>query len=449
MQPETQYAESGDVSIAYQVLGDGPFDLVFVPEWFNNIEVWWEEPRIERFLRRLASFSRLVVFDKRGTGVSDPIPLDRAPVLETWTDDIGAVMDAVSSERAALWGHAGGGQICLLFAATFPQRVESLVLSNSWAKFLRSDDYPIGRWSSAEEPMQQRFPVAGSERLAQRLTRFAPSLADDEQFHRWFGRYERLAASPTTMRTIGPATLRLDVRNVLTSIQAPTLVMHRDDSHINTREYGRYLADHIPGARFVELSGTDHVFFSGDTAMMLDHAEEFLTGERVAVQSDRVLATVLFTDIVRSTETMAELGDRGWREILPIHDSIVMRQLDRFRGRRVNTTGDGILASFDGPGRAVHCAHEIVRSVRSLDLEVRAGLHTGEIEIVGGDVTGIAVNIAHRVHDLAGPSEVWVSRTVKDLVAGSGIEFVDRGARSLKGVPEEWQLYEARLPGSS
>lgn len=444
MQPETRYADCGGVSIAYQVLGDGPFDLVFVPEWFNNIEVWWEEPRVERFLRRLASFSRLIVFDKRGTGVSDPIPLDRAPVLESWMDDIGAVMDAAGSERAALWGHVGGGQICMLFAASFPRRVTSLVLSSSWATFLRSDDYPAGKWSEADEGLRVRFPVPGSETVKERLERFAPGAADDAGFRRWFERYERLSASPATLRTLGPATLLLDVREVLPSIQVPTLVMYRVDSMNDAAAHGRYLAAHIPGARSVELDGADHFFFSGDTGPMIDLAQEFLTGERVAVESDRVLATVLFTDIVRSTERMAELGDRGWRDVLDIHDSIVLRALERHRGRRVNTTGDGILATFDGPGRAVHCAHEIVRGVRSIDLEVRAGLHTGEIEVVADDVTGIAVNIAHRVHDLAGPSEVWVSRTVKDLVAGSAIDFVDRGARPLKGIPEDWQLYEAR-----
>lgn len=441
MQPETRYAECGDVSIAYQVVGDGPFDLVFVPEWFNNIDVWWEEPRIERFLRRLASFSRLIVFDKRGTGVSDPVPLDREPVLESWMDDIGAVMDAAGSERAALWGHAGGGQICLLFAATHPHRVRSLVLSNSYARLSRTEGYDVG---FPERPQRRQWGTA--ERLESLAARSGQQV--DGAFLRWFARYERLSASPGTAWSIGPAALDLDVRDILGSVVAPTLVLHRSESRISL-DMGRFLADNVPGARLVELPGTEHFFFLGETPDLIDPAQEFLTGEPAAVASDRVLATVLFTDIVRSTERMAEVGDRAWRELLPVHDSILMRQLDRFRGRRVNTTGDGVMATFDGPGRAVQCAHEIVRAVRGLDLEVRAGLHTGEIELVGDDVTGIAVNIAHRVHDRAGPGEVWVSRTVKDLVAGSAIEFVDRGAHGLKGIQEQWQLYEAHTPDSA
>jgi pimeloyl-ACP methyl ester carboxylesterase/class 3 adenylate cyclase len=434
--PETQYAKSGDVNIAYQVVGDAPLDLVYVSGWVSNLELMWDEPQYERFLRRLASFSRLIVFDKRGTGLSDPVALDHLPTLEQRMDDVRAVMDAVGSERAAVFGNSEGGQMSLLFAATYPKRTVALVTQGTFAKRLWSPDYP---WAPTPEAREQEIRDIEASWADLDVTTLAPSA--DEAFKRRLATYFRRSASPA----VGAAFLRMntqaDLRAVLPTIRVPTLVIHRtDDRDVNVEE-GRWIAEQIPGARYVELPGIDHVPWVGNQDDVLDEIEEFLTGARPAPEPDRVLATVLFTDIAGSTARAVELGDRRWRELLEVHHAAVRRQLERFRGREVDTAGDGFLATFDGPARGVRCARAIVDAVREVGLDLRAGLHTGECELVNGGVRGIAVHTGARVAAQARPGEVLVSSTVKDLTAGSGIEFEDRGEHELKGVPGEWRLY--------
>ena len=440
MQPETRYARSKDGHVAYQVVGDGPLDLVFVPGWTSNVDVMWEEPSLARFLNRLASFSRLLCFDKRGTGVSDPVPLAAPPTLEQWMDDVRAVMDAVGSVRAALFGHGlGGGQMSMLFAATYPERTSALVLLDTFARWVRDVDYPYGIPADTAQVMAQRSEETRG--TVENVDRVAPSAARDDRFRRWYARYERLSIAPLALRTVMATVAETDVRGVVPAIRAPTLIMHRAGSTYIQAGHGRYLAEHIRGARYVELPGEDYTFHTGETETMLGEIEEFLTGVRPLPESDRVLATVLFTDIVTSTARSAEVGDRKWKDLLDQHDTLIRRELERHRGRLVKNTGDGILATFDGPARAVRCAQAIATAVKSLGIEVRAGLHTGEVELRGDDVTGMAVNIAARVMDTAGPGEVIVSSTVKDLVAGSGLRFGERGAHVLKGVPGEWRLF--------
>jgi len=444
------------------VFGEGPPDIVFCPEWFNNIDVWWEEPRIERFLNRLASFGRVIVFDKRGTGVSDPVPLDQAPILESWMDDIVAVMRTVGSGHAVLFGHGGGAQVCALFAATHPDHTDGLILSNAWTSLtdgdyvtkleefrLRHPDYFVRTViDNAEFYMRHRADerdrvIDGTEQF---VRKFMPSAADDERLVTWLTRYARLSAAPMQANRLQDLTLELDIGDVLPAIQAPTLVLARADHYLGVSR-SRELAGRISNAKLVELPGADHLFFLGDTTAMLDEVETFVTGTRREPESDRVLATVLFTDIVSSTDRAAAMGDRKWSEVLALHDGLIDRALERFGGRRVKHTGDGILATFDGPGRAVRCAREIAREVRGLGIEIRAGLHTGEIELRDEDVAGMAVNIAKRVNDLAGPNEVFVSRTVRDIVVGSQLTFDDRGTHELKGVPDEWRIYAVE-PGT-
>ncbi len=439
VQPETRYARSAEGRVAYQVVGDGPMDLVFIQPWTSNIDAMWEEPSVVRFLQRLATFSRLVCFDKRGTGVSDPVPLAALPTLEQWMDDVRIVMEAARSERAALLGHGDGGQMAMLFAATYPERTSALILADTFARVLRDVDYPWGfpsdrvpRWLQLAE----KFWGTGTN-----VDLVAPSLAHDERFRRWYARFERLAMSPRPFTALAAAAFQRDLRGVLPTIRVPTLVVHRVGDRVFQVGHGRYLAEHIPGAKYVELPGEDHVFHVGDTEAMLGEIEEFLTGVRPLPESDRVLATVLFTDIVTSTERSAQVGDRRWKDLLDQHDTLIRPELERHRGRLVKNTGDGILATFDGPARAIRCAQAIATSVKSLGIEVRAGLHTGEVELRGEDVTGIGVTIAARVMDAAGPGEVVVSSTVKDLVAGSGLRFADRGMHALKGVPDEWRLF--------
>ncbi|HKE53846.1 MAG TPA: adenylate/guanylate cyclase domain-containing protein [Actinomycetota bacterium] len=436
---ETRYARSGDVSIAYQVMGDGPFDLVYVPGWVSNIELMWDEPGYAGFLERLASFARLITFDKRGTGLSDPVPLDQLPTLEQRMDDVRAVMDAAGSERAALLGHSEGGNMCVLFSATYPDRTTALVLVGCYAKRVRSDDYP---WAPApgdrEREIEETETKWGSPDLFRAL---APSKANDEAFQRWVGRYLRQSASPKAAAALLRMNTHIDVREILPTIRVPTvLIYRRDDVDVHVDE-GRYIAERIPGARFVEMPGGDHMMWTGDSAAILDEIEEFLTGVRRGPEPDRVLATVLFTDIVGSTELTTRLGDRAWRDLLARHHAAVRHELDRWRGREVDTAGDGFLATFDGPARAIRCAVAAVESVRGLGMEIRAGVHTGEVEVTDGDPRGIAVHIGSRVSGLAGPGEVLVSRTVADLVAGSGIVLGDRGEHALKGVPGMWQVY--------
>jgi class 3 adenylate cyclase len=436
MVPETRYAKSGGLNIAYQVVGDGPLDLVYVPGWVSNVEAMWEQPAMARFLGRLASFSRLILFDKRGTGLSDRVPNEELPTLEQRMDDVRAVLDAAGSERTALFGHSEGGNMCVLFAATYPERTPALVTLGIYAKRIRSDDYP---WAPTTEEREAN--ARDVEERWGRLSRedveyYAPSHVDDEQFARDLAGYLRRSASPGAATALLRMNSQIDVRHVLPTIGVPTLCLHRTgDRDVNVDE-GRYIASLIPGARFVELPGSDHWLAAGDVDALADEIEEFLTGVRPLAEPDRVLATVLFTDIVGSTERAVELGDRRWRDLLAGHDATVRRQLERFRGREVDTAGDGFFATFDGPARAVRCATSIRDAVRAHGLEIRAGVHTGECELDGDKVLGIAVHTGARVSALAEPGEVLVSATVRDLVSGSGIEFEDRGERTLKGVGE-------------
>jgi len=424
------------------VVGAGALDLVYVPGWVSNIEAMWEEPALARFLRRLTSFSRLILFDKRGTGLSDRVPNAELPTLEQRMDDVRAVMDAVGSERAALFGHSEGGNMCVLFAATYPERTAALVTLGVYAKRLQSDDYP---WAPT---LQQR------ERDIHELERgwgdvdlgyYAPSRIGDERFARDLATYFRRSASPGAAAALMRMNSQIDVRDVLPTVQVSALVMHRTGDHDVNVEEGRYIAARIPGAKFVELPGDDHIFWASDVDGVVDEIEEFLTGARPMREPDRVLATVLFTDIVGSTERAAALGDRRWRAVLESHDALARREIDRHRGRHVKATGDGVLATFDGPARAVRSAVAIRDAVQALGVDVRAGVHTGECELIGDDdIGGIAVHTGARVAALAAPGQVLVSSTVKDLVAGSGIEFEDRGEHELKGVPGQWRIYAVR-----
>jgi class 3 adenylate cyclase len=437
--PETRYARGKDGNVAYQVVGDGPLDLVFIPGWANNVDAMWEEPSLARFLRRLATFSRLLCFDKRGTGVSDTVPLAALPTLEDWSDDVGTVMRAAGSTRAALLGHSG--PMAMLFAATHPEQTSALILVDTYARLARDVDYP---WGMPLARTRQAFERVWEEwGTGSNLDVLAPSMAGDERFRRWYARYERLAMGPRAARALNTSAFESDLRSVLPAIRVPTLVLHRIGNRFIRVGHGRYLADHIRGAKFVELPGDDHMFYVGETEAMLSEIEEFLTGARPVPEFDRVLATVLFTDIVGSTERAAALGDRAWRALLDTHHEIVRRELERHRGREIQVVGDGLLATFDGPARAIRCACAMTDAVRGLGIDIRAGLHTGEIELVGSDVAGIAVHIGSRVAGEAGAGEVLVSSTVKDLVAGSGIRFADRGLHVLKGVPGEWRLFAA------
>lgn len=441
MNPETHYARSERGNIAYQVIGNGKLDLVFIPWWATNIDVMWEDPAIARFLQRLASFSRLICFDKRGTGVSDPLPLAALPTLEEWTDDVATVMNAAGSERAALFGHSQGGQMAMLFAATRPEKTSALVLADTCARQYDESDQPSSFWIA-----DQRFSLEGVEErwgTGATLDFLAPSLAGDERFRKWYARYERLAMGPRMVSGVIALDFENDLRPVLPAIHTPTLVLHRLNNRFIDVARGRQVAELIEGAKFVELPGEDHLFHAGDSEAMLAEIEEFLTGARPAPDIDRVLATVMFTDIVGSTERAAAVGDRAWRDILDAHDAIVRREIERHRGRAIKFMGDGTLATFDGPARGIRCACAIGEAVRALGLEIRAGLHTGEIELTGDDIGGIAVHIASRVASMADANEVLVSRTVKDLVAGSGVQFADRGLHTLKGVTGDWRLFAA------
>jgi pimeloyl-ACP methyl ester carboxylesterase len=438
--PETRYAKSGDVNIAYQVAGEGPLELVYVPGWISNVELNWEEPAHAHVLGRLARFSRLLLFDKRGTGMSDPVPLDRLPTLEERMDDVRAVMDAAGSERAAVFGFSEGGVMSALFAATYPERTIALALYGTFAKRIWSTDYPWAPTPEARARELESLERNWADRMD--LDHLAPS--EDEPFKQRLAAYFRRSASPGAAVALLRMNTQHDIRHVLPSIRVPTLVMQRlDDRDVNVEE-GRWIATQIPGAKYVELPGDAHTLWGGDTDAVIDEVEEFLTGVRPVRELDRVLATVLFTDIVGSTQKAVELGDWRWRELLSEHDTTVRRELARFRGREVDTAGDGFLATFDGPARAVRCATAIRESVGQLGLDVRAGVHTGECELDGKKVRGIAVHTGARVAALAGAGEVLVSSTVKDLVAGSGLEFEDRGAHELKGVPGEWRIYAVR-----
>jgi len=434
--PETRYTKSGDVHIAYQVMGDGPFDLVVVPGFVSHLECQHEEPRGARFFQRLASFARLIRFDKRGTGLSDRT--SGIPTLEQRMDDVRAVMDAGGSRRAALLGISEGGPMSLLFAATHPERTAALVLYGSYARRAWAPDHPFGR---KPEDMAQLFDRMEQEwgRPNTLVDTYGPSA--DDAYRKWWGQYMRLAASPGAAIAILRMNMDIDVRHILPAIRVPTLVVHRTDERVSQVEQGRYLAANIPGAEMLELPGVDHTSWLGDSETMLDRIEAFLKGVGDAAEHDRVLATILFVDIARSTERAAELGDRRWRQLLDDYYRVVRRELVRFRGREIDTAGDGFLASFDGPARGIRCASSLRGALRPLSLDVRAGLHTGECEVLGPKLAGIAVHIGARVAAEAAAGEVLVSNTVKDLVAGSGIAFESRGVHALKGVPGEWPLF--------
>ena len=432
---EPRYARNGDVHIAYQVVGSGPLDLVYTPGIWSNLDVMWEWEPWSRYLLRLASFSRLVLFDMRGVGLSDRCR--EPPTLEVQMADVGVVMDAAGCESAAIFGGARGAAMTMLFAATFPERTRALVLYAPIARSLRAPDWPYGRTDEEQEAFFDRFTAEMG--TAANLDLQGPS--GDEAFKRWWARFERLGASPGAWRELQEIMARLDVRAVLGQVQAPTLVLHRSGDRVVDVRQGRAVAGAIPGATFVELPGQDHIPFLGDADALTDQVQEFLTGARPAPDPDRTLATVMFTDIVGSTERAAAMGDRDWRELLARHHRAVREVLDRHRGREINTAGDGFLATFDGPARAIRCARDIITRLRDLDLEIRAGLHTGEVELIGDDIGGIAVHIGARVAAMAGAGEVLVSRTVVDLVAGSGLSFEERGDHQLKGVPGSWKIY--------
>lgn len=436
MAPQTKYARSGDIHIAYQVIGDGPIDLVYVPSWMSQVEVYWEEPRIARYFERLASFSRLIMFDRRGTGLSDPVA--GTPTLEEQIDDVVAVLDAADSREAAVFAWLEGGAMAALFAATHPGRTRALVLYEAMAKMSWAPDYP---WPPTREERAATL-EAFSWGDGARIVGLWPRAANDPRLIEWAGRLERLSVSPGTARKLFMMNAEVDIRAVLPSISVPTLVVHRArDRYIDIR-HSRYLAEHIPGARYVELAGDEVFSFGRGQDSLVDEVEEFLTGARRAPHPERVLATVMFSDIVGSTQRAAELGDRGWRDVLSSVEGTVKRELSVYRGHAVKSMGDGFLATFDGPARGIRCAVAIRDALHEqFGLELRSGLHTGEIELIGSDVGGIAVHIGARVGASAGPGEVVVSGTVKDLVVGSGISFDDRGEHELRGVPGEWRLW--------
>jgi class 3 adenylate cyclase len=453
---ETRFARSGDLHIAYQVLGDGPLDLVYSPGWVSHVELAFEDPLLGRFLRRMASFARLICFDKRGTGLSDRVPTEQLPTLEDRMDDLRAVMDAVGSQRAAIFGFSEGGNLATLFAATFPERTVALATFGIFAKRIWSPDYP---WAPTPEERERTYEIVERDwGGAMDLSTLVPSKVDDPAFLRRLATYLRRAASPGAALALLRMNTQIDIRNVLPSIRVPTLVMHRTRDRDANIEEARWIAAQIPNARLVEFDGDDHLPWVGDQDSVVDELQEFLTGVRPAPEADRVLATVLFTDICNSTVEAVRLGDRRWRELLAQHHALVREQLARFRGQEVDTAGDGFFATFDGPARAVRCACAARDAMRTLGLEIRAGLHTGEIELADDKASGIAVHIASRVVASAGPGEVVVSSTVKDLVSGSALEFSDRGMHALKGIPGQWRLFgvvdlepprSSRPPGGS
>lgn len=438
---ETRYARSGDAAIAYQVVGEGP-DLVLVWGTMSHVELLWDDPFAAYFFNRLASFSRLILFDKRGCGLSDR--LIGQPTLEERMDDVRAVMDAVGSERAVIFGESEGGPMSILFAATYPERTTALVLYGPIARWV-DETFPGARPRSEFERMIDEFVEGWGH--GDVIAWFAPSYArlDPVLLAEAGGKFERSALSPGAFRQTVMTNADIDAREVATNITVPTLVLHRAGDLVVDVRQGRWLGQHIPGARYIELEGDDHLMQAGDPEPLLAHIEEFVTGRRSIEVPDRAVATVLFTDIVDSTARAVELGDRRWRAVLDRHEAIVRRQLELHRGKEIKTTGDGFLATFDGPARGIRCACEVGRSMAAAGMQIRAGLHTGEVELRGDDIGGIAVHIASRIAGLAGGGQVLTSRTVKDLVAGSGIRFVHFGEHTLKGVPDTWQVYEASL----
>ena len=442
MEAETHYADSDGVSIAYQVHGSGPVELVLVPGFVSQVELLAEEPGVARFFRRLTSFSRMAVFDKRGQGLSDRP--GRPPTLEESMDDLKAVIEAVGFERPAIFGVSEGGPMSALYTATYPSDVSALILFGTFARMLETPDFPHGITGAALDRWGEVVRRDWGGPVGVNL--WAPSRLGDGEFERWWARLLRQGTSPSGAIALMDLYREMDVRGILPAIDVPTLVLHREGDRMIPVAQGRYLAETIPGARYVELGGEDHLPFAGDFDAVLDEVEEFLVGSRRATESERALATILFTDIVGSTEKAAELGDRGWRQLLERHDAAVRHQLSLYRGREVKTMGDGFLATFDGPGRAIRCARAVQEEVAGLGIDVRAGIHTGEVELIGDDVGGMAVNIGARIGALADAGEVLVSSTVRELVVGSGLEFADRGVETLKGAPGEWRLFAIDSP---
>ena len=441
MTPETKYARNGDVSIAYQVFGNGPVDIIYVPPFVSNLELQWQEPQQARYLQRLASFSRLVMFDKRGTGLSDRTGI---ATLEERMDDVRAVMDAVGLKRGVVFGTSEGGAMSLLFTATYPERVQALILYGAYPRQVAAPDYPEGISPEVAKGRMEALRTRWGQGIMASL--MAPERVADPAFLDRHARWERLSASPGAVVALYQMICEIDVRHLLTAVKVPTLILHRAGDPIHASQ-SRFLGRHIPGARMVELPGNEYYPFFGDQDAIFGEIEEFLTGTRSRPDVDRVLATVLFTDIIDSTRRAVELGDQKWRELLESHHTLIRDELKRFRGREIDTTGDGFFAVFDGPARAIRAAVAIVEKLPKLGIRVRAGIHTGECDVMDNKLSGVAVHTGARVASLAGPGEVLVSSTVKDLVAGSGLRFGDRGVHDLKGIPGGWQLYSVIIDG--
>jgi pimeloyl-ACP methyl ester carboxylesterase len=440
--PPIKYAKNGSVNIAYQAVGEGPIDLVLVHGWVSHLELNWEEPSITRFFERLASFSRLILFDKRGTGMSDRVPASDLPTLEQRMEDVHAVLNAVGSKRAALMGISEGGPMCALFAATYPERTSALIMCGSYARWIRDDDCA---WAMTRE--QHEAAAAAFERNWGTPIGFktvAPTSSTDERYRNWWARYLRMGASPSAGVTLYRMNFEIDIRTLLPSIRVPTLLLHRAGDRLINVEASRYMARHIPGARLVELPGDDHLIYLGDSETVLDEVQEFLTGVRAPANQDTTLATVMFVDIAGSTEKAAAVGDARWRDLLASFHQAVNQELARHRGRLIDTAGDGAFASFDGPARAIRCAGAVRERVAALGLSTRTGVHTGECRISGDKLAGLAVHIGARVAAAAQPGQVLVTGTVRDLVAGSGLRFSDCGVHALKGVPGDWRLLEVQ-----
>ena len=437
MEPETQYAQAGPVSIAYQVFGDGPVDLVIVPGWVSNLDTFWEEPSVARFFDRLGTFARVILFDKRGTGLSDRVT--QSPTLEERMDDVRAVLDAVGSERAALLGFSEGGPMCALFSVTYPARTEALIMIGSYPTNRNTDDYPYGRSKDRWEQFNRYVMEEWGGPVGLELR--APSRINDQRFRGWWAKLLRTGASPSTAMALNQMNAEIDIRHVLPSIRVPTLLLHAKGDRTITVEASRYMATRIPGAKLVEFDSDDHLPFTEPARIILDEVEEFLTGRKHSAIVDRVVSTVMFTDIVGSTDIASKLGDVQWQDLLGSHHAAIRYELDVYRGREIKTTGDGFHATFDGPARAIRCALSIHDAIESLGLSVRIGLHTGELIQSEKGFEGIAIHIAARVAALASDGQVLVSQTVKDLVAGSGIRFEDQGLHTLKGIEDQWRVF--------
>lgn len=437
--PQIRYTKNGDIHIAYQVIGDGPIDLVLVHGWVSHLELNWEEPSIAQFLEHLAGFSRLILFDKRGTGLSDRVAENELPTLEQRMDDVRAVLDAVGSTRCALMGISEGGPMCALFAATYPERAAALIMCGSYASWIRDAENP---WAMTREQHEEAAAAFGRGwGTPVGFKTVAPTSSSDERYRNWWARYLRMGAGPNAGIALYRMNYQIDIRTLLPAIHVPTLLLHRKGDRLINVEASRYMARNIPGAKLVELEGDDHLVFLGDSGAVVDEIQEFLTGARTFKLQDTTLATVVFVDIVGSTEMAAKRGDSSWRDLLTAFHLAAQQEIDRYRGRLIKTMGDGIFASFDGPARAIRCARSIGDRAVSLGLQTRAGVHTGECQVIGDDLAGMAVHIGARISASAPAGEVLVSGTVRDLVSGSGLRFTDLGMHELKGVPGKWPVF--------